>query len=164
MVLRRTDSVSTRMETDASVTVRFVSVDDVRPLRREVLRVGMPDATVEFDGDDEPATFHVAAVDDLASVVAVSSWMHRPLAEDPSASSLQLRGMATRETFQGSGIGGRLLEFGFAHARTIAVRWVWANARDTALNFYVRHGFDVVGDGFIEPVTGLPHHRVRRSI
>jgi len=40
------------------------------------------------------------------------------------------------------------------------VRTVWANARDAALDFYRAHGFTVVGDGFIETVTQLPHHVV----
>ncbi len=39
---------------------------------------------------------------------------------------------------------------------------VWANARDTALGFYRRHGFEVVDDGFLDATTALPHHRIRR--
>jgi hypothetical protein len=37
---------------------------------------------------------------------------------------------------------------------------IWANARDAALNFYNRHGYSTVGEGFIETVTQLPHHKV----
>lgn len=141
--------------------IRFVSFEDVRPLRREVLRVDMPDATVAFDGDDRPDTFHLAAIDTLGTIVAVSSWMSHPLVEDPVAPSIQLRGMATKTTHQNLGIGARLLEAGAEHARSTSKHWIWANARDVALNFYRRHGFEVIGDGFIESVTGLPHHRVR---
>lgn len=148
----------------AAIDIRFVSSADVRPLRREVLRVDMPDATVEFEGDDETGTFHLAAVDASGSVVAVSSWMRRPLAEEPTADALQLRGMATTRILQGSGLGARLLKHGFDHARSQSVVWVWANARDSALTFYRRNGFEVIGGGFVESVTRLPHHRVRRRI
>jgi hypothetical protein len=33
---------------------------------------------------------------------------------------------------------------------------VWAKARDTALGFYLRLGWVVVGEGFV--YNGLPHH------
>ncbi len=141
--------------------VHFVSAADVRPLRREVLRVDMPEATVDFDGDDDIDTFHLAVMNHSDTIVAVSTWMNRPLPELPEATAIQLRGMATRSSLQGAGLGARLLRTGFTHARARNIDWVWANARDAALNFYRREGFEVVGEGFIENVTRLPHHRVR---
>jgi hypothetical protein len=41
---------------------------------------------------------------------------------------------------------------------------VWANARDAALGFYLRHGFEIDSDGFIEAVTELPHHVIVRML
>ena len=41
---------------------------------------------------------------------------------------------------------------------------MWARARDTALPFYVRHGFSTVGVGYVDLTTGLPHHDVIREI
>ena len=38
---------------------------------------------------------------------------------------------------------------------------VWANARDTALGFYARHGFEVLEPGHVDATTGLPHHHIR---
>lgn len=146
------------------IAFHFVTSADVRPLRREVLRVGMPHATVEFDGDDDNDTFHLAGFDPTGSIVAVSTWMRRPLLENPESPAVQLRGMAVKRDLQSSGVGARLLASGFGHARSLAIDWVWANARDVALSFYRRHGFEVVGEGFIEPVTGLPHHRVRARV
>lgn len=145
-------------------SIHVVSTSDVRPLRREVLRVDMPDATVDFDGDDHPETFHLAVRDAAGNIIAVSTWMLRPLLEDPAVRSIQLRGMATRQGFQGMGLGGLLIEAGIEQSRRRAITWIWANARDSALPFYQRHGFEVFGEGFIESVTQLPHHRVRRTI
>ncbi|MFM8856788.1 MAG: GNAT family N-acetyltransferase [Actinomycetota bacterium] len=144
--------------------IRFVDAAHVRPLRREVLRVDMPEATVDFEGDDHPATFHLAVFDQLQSIIAVSSWMERPFIDDSSRRSIQLRGMATKVTFQSFGLGALLLEAGFRTARERSIDMIWANARDAALNFYLKNGFEIVGDGFIEEVTRLPHHRVRRSV
>jgi predicted GNAT family N-acyltransferase len=41
---------------------------------------------------------------------------------------------------------------------------VWAKARDSALDFYLRCGFRVVGEQFMEPASGMPHHLVVREL
>lgn len=133
---------------------------EVRPLRLEVLRDGMVNQTVDFDGDNDPTTIHLGAFDRDENNVGVSTWMQRafPLAEEHKA--LQLRGMATAVHVQSHGIGGLLLEVGLNHAQENGFQVIWANARDIALNFYNRHGYITVGEGFIETVTQLPHHKV----
>ena len=70
--------------------------------------------------------------------------------------------MAVDDGRRGSGIGAVLLAAGVQRAFDDGAAAVWANARDTALAFYARHGFDVVGDGFVDAATGIPHHRIRR--
>ena len=75
-----------------------------------------------------------------------------------------LRGMATDRSLQSTVVGGLLLEDGCARMAAAGHHMVWARARDAALTFYVRHGFEVVGDGFVDPTTRLPHHTVRRYV
>jgi GNAT superfamily N-acetyltransferase len=142
------------------IHVRPMTSLEVRPLRLEVLRAGMVNQTVHFDGDDDPTTIHLGAFDQDQNNVGVSTWMQRPfpLAEEHKA--LQLRGMATAVNVQGKGIGALLLVAGQSHGREIGAHLIWANARDAALNFYNRHGYSTVGEGFIETVTQLPHHKV----
>ena len=76
--------------------------------------------------------------------------------------AVQLRGMAVDPAHRAHGVGGQLLAAGVARAFAGGATCVWANARDSALEFYRRHGFEVVGEGFVTPDTGLPHHRIRR--
>ncbi|MEY3822734.1 MAG: hypothetical protein RL628_842 [Actinomycetota bacterium] len=142
------------------IHIRPMTSLEVRPLRLEVLRAGMVNQTVHFDGDDDPTTIHLGAFDQDQNNVGVSTWMQRPfpLAEEHKA--LQLRGMATAVNVQGKGIGALLLVAGQSHGREIGAHLIWANARDAALNFYNRHGYSTVGEGFIETVTQLPHHKV----
>ena len=142
------------------IHIRPMTSLEVRPLRLEVLRAGMVNQTVHFDGDDDPTTIHLGAFDQDQNNVGVSTWMQRPfpLAEEHKA--LQLRGMATAVNVQGQGIGAQLLVAGQTHGREIGAHLIWANARDAALNFYNRHGYSTVGEGFIETVTQLPHHKV----
>jgi len=132
-------------------------------LRRRVLRNDDPDARVAFDGDDTPGTVHLGVEDADGVLLGVSTWLPRPGPIDPLPTDRQLRGMAVDNNRRGGGIGGVLLAAGVRRAFDDGATAVWANARDTALAFYIRHGFEVVGDGFIDPTTGLPHHRIRRT-
>ena len=142
------------------IHIRPMTSLEVRPLRLEVLRAGMVNQTVHFDGDDDATTIHLGAFDQDQNNVGVSTWMQRPfpLAEEHKA--LQLRGMATAVNVRGQGIGALLLVAGQSHGRESGAHLIWANARDAALNFYNRHGYSTVGEGFIETVTQLPHHTV----
>jgi len=142
------------------IHIRPMTSLEVRPLRLEVLRAGMVNQTVHFDGDDDPTTIHLGAFDQDQNNVGVSTWMQRPFPLATEHKALQLRGMATAVNVQGQGIGALLLVAGQSHGREVGAHLIWANARDAALNFYNRHGYSTVGEGFIETVTQLPHHKV----
>jgi GNAT superfamily N-acetyltransferase len=72
--------------------------------------------------------------------------------------------MAVDPVRRGHGSGALLLAAGLERAGARGADVVWANARDTALAFYERHGFRVVGDGFVDATTALPHHRIVRTL
>ena len=138
--------------------------DDTHDIRRRVLRDGTPSDDVVFAGDDDPSTVHLGLADRAGIVVAVSSWSPRPFPTGPiGRSEVQLRGMAVDPTHRGRGTGAVLLAAGLDRAAAAGADVVWANARDTALAFYLRHGFGVVGDGYVDATTGLPHHRILRT-
>ena len=147
------------------LTVVEITAEATHDLRRRVLRDGTPSADVHFAGDDEPGVIHLGASHG-GTLVGVSTWIPKPFpADDPSLSSqqaMQLRGMATDSAWQGRGVGAAMLRHGVASAHASGAGLVWARARDTALSFYVRHGFEVVGDGFIDDTTQLAHHLVVR--
>jgi thiamine transport system ATP-binding protein len=146
---------------DPGMEVVTLSAAETHDLRRRVLRDDDPAATVAFDGDDDPATVHLGVRDPSGRLVAVSTWRPTPGPVQPAPTDRQLRGMAVDDGLRGTGIGATLLAAGVQRAFDDGAPAVWANARDTALDFYRRHGFDVIGDGFVDPVTGLPHHRIR---
>ena len=147
-----------------SVTIRFAMTAEVRPLRLEVLRVHTTNKSVDFEGDDDVTTRHLVAVDSHGEIVGVSTWLERPLDQQPHLRALQLRGMATAISVQNQGIGALILAAGVDYALSLDADLMWANARDQALNFYNRNGFVTAGEGFIESVTRLPHHRVIKSL
>ena len=147
-----------------SVTIRFAMTAEVRPLRLEVLRVHTTNKSVDFEGDDDVTTRHLVAVDSHGEIVGVSTWLERPLDQQPHLRAVQLRGMATAISVQNQGIGALILAAGVDYALSLDADLMWANARDQALNFYNRNGFVTAGEGFIESVTRLPHHRVIKSL
>jgi len=132
---------------------------DTYPLRRQVLRNDTPSHDVAFDVDDLAGTFHLGVLH-AVDLVAVSTWAPRPHRGEPA---VQLRGMATLPSMQGRGIGAMLLEAGSSRAAVVAPL-LWARARDTALPFYLRHGFTIEGEGFVDEATGKPHHVITRRL
>lgn len=133
--------------------------EQTHAVRLAVLRVDTPTKEVRFAEDDWPGVFHLGAFDD-GRVVATSTWIPRDTPLRPGAAAVQLRGMATLQTHQGLGIGAALVAEGLHRARSTGAEFVWANARDAALRFYLRERFRVEGDGFIDAATQLPHHLV----
>jgi GNAT superfamily N-acetyltransferase len=140
-------------------TVVELTADETHALRLTVLRGDTPTQVVAFPEDLLPGTFHLG-VREGRDVVAVSTWVPRPYNDTPA---VQLRGMATAAHLQGHGLGALLLESGCLRSATI-VELVWARARDTALGFYLRHGFTVDGEGFIDEHTQKPHHLIVRHL
>ena len=137
-----------------------ITAMDTHPLRLSVLRFDTPTKEVVFPEDDWPGSWHLGARRD-GELVATSSWVPR---DHGGRAGVQLRGMATARHLQGSGVGGRLLEAGCDLALERGFGLVWARARDAALDFYLRHAFEVEGDGFVDQVTLLPHHLVVRTL
>ena len=93
-------------------------------------------------------------------MVACSTWLPRPWPLDQSAPATQLRGMAVAKHLQSQGLGNILLQAGITRAKTLESTYVWARARDRALYFYERNGFETIGDQFIDEASGLAHHLV----
>jgi len=137
-----------------SVTVDEVPAEETYALRGAVLR---PDGgEITWAGDEDPATFHLAARigDRIVGVVRFSPapcpW--RPLAKAP----WQLRGMATEPDVRGSGAGRALVEEGIARLAARGADVLWCDARTTAAGFYERMGFTVVTGEYDKPGIG-PH-------
>lgn len=129
------------------------------PLRARVLRDGTPSDVVVFDGDDLDTTFHLGCRLG-GELIGISTWLARPYPDRPAEVGYQLRGMATDPAHRGVGAADAMLHAGVDRCQLAGATLVWARARDSALGFYARHGFDTVGLGYVDLTTGLPHHDI----
>ena len=136
-----------------------VRVDEVPPevtydLRGAVLRPNGGEIT--WAGDEDPATFHLAAMLE-ARVVGVVRFSPAPCPWRPLArSAWQLRGMATEAAVRGSGAGRAMAEDGLRRVVERGGDVVWCDARVSAVGFYERMGFTVVTEEYDKPGIG-PH-------
>jgi ribosomal protein S18 acetylase RimI-like enzyme len=143
-----------------SVTVAEVPAEVTYPLRRAVLR---PDGgDLNWIGDEDGTTFHLAARTDMGDVVGVvrfhpnaCPWLGAGRGVT-ARSPWQLRGMATDPTVRGAGAGRALIEHGLAEVAARGGDLVWCDARTTAIGFYERVGFTVMTEPFDKPLVG-PH-------
>lgn len=140
-----------------------ISSNDTHAVRMAVLRKATPSQDPRYAQDDLPDTRHLGVrITDAQGerLVATSTWLPAPWPHDSAAHAVQLRGMAVLDDVQGLGVGRLLLDAGVTCARNAGARFVWARARDSAIGFYERAGFVVVGDVFVDDATGLDHHLV----
>ena len=66
--------------------------------------------------------------------------------------------MAVDGPFQRQGLGRLLVTTVIDRLRADGIEVLWCNARDSAIGFYSRLGFAIVGDGFVLPESGIAHH------
>jgi GNAT superfamily N-acetyltransferase len=141
-----------------SLVARPATAATVRPLRNRVLRPTKQD-TPAYDAD--PTAVHLAAIDGDV-VVGCATVFPDPYDGEPAA--WHLRGMAVDPARQGEGIGTVLLEAAAAVALAAGAPLLWAEGRVSALGFYQRLGWRVVGVEFIHPDSGLAHQRIVRDV
>ncbi|HWH34535.1 MAG TPA: GNAT family N-acetyltransferase [Acidimicrobiales bacterium] len=137
-----------------------VEAEGTYDLRRRVLRGERPDAEVAFAEDAAPGVSHLALKLGDGPPVAVVTVVPAACPLRPGRRAWRIRGMAVDPAEQGRGRGGVLLAEVEARARRAGIEVVWADGRDASLPFYRRHGWQVEGEGYLTPDTGLPHHRI----
>jgi GNAT superfamily N-acetyltransferase len=142
--------------------VREIAPEDTWPLRRMVLRQGMPEESCIFPGDALNSSGHLG-LHVSGHCVGVVSLMHSPMPDTtdvPPTLQWQLRGMAVAPDMRGKGLGLRLLRSACGWVAQRGGRLLWCNARETALGFYRRGGFVSVGEPFVIAPIGV-HVRMK---
>jgi len=136
--------------------IRFIEIEDLLSIRKEVLRPWKltPDEC-RFPTDELPGAFHLGYYEQ-GELVCIASF-HPQNYDEFSGTGYQLRGMATTEKYRGKGFGNQLLNFGIVYLRRQKANYLWCNARKKALQFYMNMGFEIISPEFEVPDIG-PHY------
>ncbi len=124
-------------------------------IRTEVLRkpLGLVFATDELK--KEVGYFHFVAE---VSGQIVGTLMLVPL----STSKLKMRQVAVLKSHQGVGVGQALVERAEKFARENSYREIELHARDTAVPFYLKLGYEIFGENFHE--VGILHSAMKKLV
>lgn len=76
--------------------------------------------------------------------------------------SVRLRQMAVQNNLQGKGIGASMMNFAENIARDYGYKKLIMHARKTAIGFYEKLGYSVVGKEFIE--VSIPHFMMEKKL
>ncbi len=126
--------------------LRIKSIDTY-PIRHKMLR---PNGTMEdcmFQGDNDEMTFHLGAFVDK-KLVSVASFYFENHPSFPDAYQYRLRGMATLPEHQGQGLSSSLMRTAFPVIKQNQCTLLWCNAREKAMGFYIKVGFQSSGELF----------------
>lgn len=149
------------MDQASQIKVRTIAAAETWPLRLAVLRPGHPLPAARFPGDDLPSTKHFGAFQN-GKLVGITSLFLAEMPELPGERALQLRGMATTPEVRGAGFGRALVAASIAFARESGIKLIWCNARTSAVGFYRKLVWEIVGEEFEIPDVGPHFHMWRR--
>lgn len=138
------------------VEIRKVIIEDILPLRQEVLRNGKPLEECFFEGDHSEDTIHFALFIN-EKTCAIATLLKDTQKKFSHENQYRLRGMAVKASEQKKGLGNKLLNHIEREMKKNAPVLLWFNARTTAVGFYKKEGFLVEGKEFDMKGVG-PHY------
>lgn len=124
-------------------------------LRNRVLRAPLGLCFDPADLELESSDFHLGLFqsDELVATLVLTT---------QTESEVKMRQVAVAPEFQRQGLGRRLVAFSEDFAKSKGFGVMVLNARDTAIEFYLRLGYEAYGELF-EEVT-IPHQAMRKSL
>jgi len=84
------------------------------------------------------------------------------LLQQYDATTFKLRQMAVDAAMQGKGIGAALINAADLYAVQVGKHKMILHARDVAIPFYLKLGYETVGPEFLE--VGIPHHKMEKLL
>lgn len=124
-------------------------------LRDRVLRQPLGLQFTKAQLDAERSDYHLAAYQDVQLVACL-------ILTPESDGHIKMRQVAVEGNVQGRGIGKALVAFAESFARGHGFTLMHCHARDTAIPFYLRMGYQAKGDEFYE--VGILHRYLEKAI
>jgi len=124
-------------------------------LRSEVLRkpLGLDFTEEELDKDKDEILIAAFDEDEMLGCCVLCK---------TEKVDLRLRQMAVKDEIQGTGLGASIIGFAENLARDKGYHKIIMHARDSAIGFYEKLGYKVIGEPFTE--VNLPHHLMEKEL
>ncbi|GAB2768055.1 GNAT family N-acetyltransferase [Salinimicrobium soli] len=116
-----------------------------------MLRPDRPPEEVIFEGDNDDSTFHLGVYHE-DQLVGIASYMKRSHPYFREDCQYQLRGMAVLPEYRGMKLAKQLLLKGEQEIKSRCKdSLLWFNARESAVGFYSKFGYQTKGGSFMIP-------------
>lgn len=139
------------------IEIKIIASELTYTVRGPILRPGKPIESCRFEGDDLSTTIHFGLFKDreMIGVVSVFEVKNKNFEAEKQ---YQVRGMAVLENQQQQGYGNILMDEVEKLAQHNKVGVIWFNAREKAVNFYKKLGYETFGTEF--DIMGIGTHYI----
>jgi GNAT superfamily N-acetyltransferase len=144
------------------IKIQNISSADTFLVRHPVLRTGKPIESCVFDGDNLPSTKHLGLFIEEKLVGVVSVFKNKNTIFNIE-NQFQIRGMAVLPEFQKKGFGENLVKHCENYVKSATKTIIWFNARENAVPFYEKLGYNKIGDPFSIADIGI-HFLMKKEI
>lgn len=141
--------------------IRQISASEIIIVRHPVLRKGRSIESCVFKGDQEKTTFHFGYFEN-EKIIGVVSLFESKNGTFIVEKQFQIRGMAVLENHQKKGIGNALIVHCEKFATKQKAALIWFNAREKAVPFYIKMGFQISGTPFEIDTIGIHYLMYKR--
>ena len=124
-------------------------------LRYKILRIPLGLSFSKRDLEKDVADVHIGIFKEdilLGTLILTDTQNH----------TIKMRQVAVDGHLQGTGVGSRLVQFADTFAKEKGYRLIHCHARKTAVNFYLKQGYKIVGSEFLE--VAIPHFYMEKIL
>jgi N-acetylglutamate synthase-like GNAT family acetyltransferase len=78
--------------------------------------------------------------------------------------TIKMRQVAVVNELQGRGVGSKLIKFSEKTAKDLKYSKIILEARSSALDFYLKMGYQIIGNEYIDEHINIPHYKMEKAI
>lgn len=129
--------------------------DEAVALRYEVLRrpLGLEFTAEQLAGEWD--NIHIAAFNESGRMVG---YLNLTAVND---AEVKMRQVAVADSEQGKGIGSAMVAYSEMLAKQLNYKLITLHSRKVAVPFYLRLGYEIIGDQFEE--VSIPHFKMKKA-
>lgn len=138
------------------MTVNRITSEETKPLRHRVLWPHIEqteDCVIDIDNRED--AIHLGAFHDSSEPVGICSLFEMNTPKLTHKKQYRLRAMATDPDVRGSGAGRAIVNEALRKVKELGYDVLWCDAREVALGFYERMGFQRIDEWYEVRNVGL---------